>query len=125
MKNCNSCGKCCIKYGGGQLSASAEEVDYWLSERQDISSYIVNGEIWMDPKTGKQLDTCPWLRKEANQAQYTCAIYYDRPEDCRVYPMTVDDMVQDDCEMLEAKDLANLKQARLALKELIAIAADY
>jgi len=125
MKNCNSCGKCCIKYGGGQLSASAEEIDYWLSERQDISNYIANGEIWMDPKTGKQLDICPWLRKETNQAQYTCAIYYDRPEDCRVYPMTVDDMVRDDCEMLEVKDLANLKQARLALKELVAIAADY
>ena len=107
------------------MSASAEEIDYWLSERQDISNYIVNGEIWMDPKTGKQLDICPWLRKETNQAQYTCAIYYDRPEDCRVYPMTVDDMVRDDCEMLEVKDLANLKQARLALKELVAIAADY
>lgn len=125
MKNCNSCGKCCIKYGGSQLSASAEEMDHWLFERQDISAYVRDGEIWVDPKTEQQLSVCPWLRKEPGQAQYTCDIYYDRPEDCRVYPMTIDDMVKDECEMLEAKDLLNLKQAKITLSELIAVAADY
>ena len=124
MKNCNSCGKCCIKYGNGRLSASSEEIDDWAG-REDISAYIRDGEIWVDPISGERLTVCPWLRKEPDQVKYRCAIYYDRPEDCRVYPMTVSDMVQDDCEMLESGDLNNLKQAQLTLNELMAIAADY
>ena len=124
MKNCNSCGKCCIKYGNGRLSASSEEIDDWAG-REDISAYIRDGEIWVDPISGERLTVCPWLRKEPGQVKYRCYIYYERPEDCRVYPMTVSDMVQDDCEMLESGDLNNLKQAQLTLDELMAIAADY
>ena len=28
MKNCNQCGKCCIKYGDGDLAATQEEITY-------------------------------------------------------------------------------------------------
>jgi len=38
-----------------------------------------------------------------------------RPEDCRVYPIRVSDMFQDECEMLEPKDLVNLRLAQIKL----------
>ena len=69
----------------------------------------------MDPDTGKQIERCPWLRREPKQNKYICDIYFDRPDDCRFYPSTLDEMVADGCEMIEEKDLANPKQGQKAL----------
>jgi Fe-S-cluster containining protein len=74
----------------------------------------------MDPGTGKQLERCPWLRKLTDQEKYTCDIYHHRPDDCRYYPVTIDEMIKDGCEMLEAKDLVNPKQAQKALDKIMA-----
>ena len=63
---------------------------------------------------------CPWLRKVPDENKYLCDIYNDRPGDCRHYPVTVDDMINDECEMLEVKDLANPKQAQKMLDQLMA-----
>ncbi|MDQ7016547.1 MAG: YkgJ family cysteine cluster protein, partial [Gammaproteobacteria bacterium] len=81
--------------------------------------HVNQGEIWSDPETGQQMEVCPWLRKVPKQNKYTCDIYYDRPDDCKYYPSTVDEMVRDECEMLEEKDRANPKQARRALDQLM------
>lgn len=120
MKDCNSCGKCCIKYSNGGLSASAADLALWESFRPDIDRYVNEGEIWSDPETGSPIERCPWLKSEpvnaqTGQTKFTCAIYFDRPEDCRVYPARVSDMVNDDCEMLEAVDRANLRLAQIEL----------
>ena len=40
---------------------------------------------------------------------------YNRPEDCRLYPALVTEMVADDCEMLEPNDLLNLELAQAVL----------
>ena len=77
------------------------------------------GNIWIDTETGKQIELCPWLRKVPNQNKYTCDIYYDRPDDCKYYPSTIDEMMIDECEMLEEKDLSNPKQAQKALDEIM------
>ncbi len=50
----------------------------------------------MDPDTGKQLELCPWLRKLPDQEKYICDIYYDRPDDCKHYPVTVEQMMNDE-----------------------------
>jgi len=105
MKDCNQCGKCCTKYSDGGLSASMSEIDTWEIFNPGIYEYVREGNIWMDPTTGEQLTLCPWLEKEPKQEKYTCRIYYDRPEDCRHYPVTIEQMVNDECEMLEVKDL--------------------
>ena len=118
MKPCNACGKCCIKYGGGQLSASADDIKLWDALRPDIASFTQAGELWFDPESGKQLSVCPWLRPVAGSSVYHCDIYYDRPEDCRIYPATISDMVKDDCEMLEAGDVSNLKNAEFKLAQI-------
>ncbi|MBL4711190.1 MAG: YkgJ family cysteine cluster protein [Gammaproteobacteria bacterium] len=119
MKECNQCGKCCIKYSNGGLTTSASQIDYWENYRPEIYKYVKDGNIWMDPDTGKQIERCPWLRKAPQLSnyknKYTCDIYFDRPDDCRFYPSSLDEMVADGCEMLEKKDLANPKQGQKAL----------
>ena len=120
MKNCNQCGKCCTLYSDGGLSASESEIEWWETYRPEIFSYVSNGKIWISPVTGKQMVRCPWLRKLPNQNKYICRIYYDRPDDCKHYPVNIDEMVRDDCEMLEARDLRNLKQAQRTLDDLMA-----
>lgn len=120
MKACNACGKCCIKYSNGQLSASQQDIDLWAGFRPDIFNYTLDGNIWFDPDTQDLIALCPWLKKESSTARYVCAIYLDRPEDCRVYPATVSDMIKDDCEMLERVDLNDLKRAQKTLNAIMA-----
>ena len=74
----------------------------------------------MSPDTGKQIKLCPWLRKLPNENKYICDIYYDRPDDCKYYPVTIDQMVMDECDMLEVQDLAKPKQAQKTLNKLLA-----
>ena len=107
-------------YSDGGLSASASEIESWRIFRPDIMRYVSDGKIWMDPDTGKQLVLCPWLRKLPDQDKYICDIYDDRPDDCRYYPTTIEEMIKHGCEMLEAHDLANPKQAQKMLDALMA-----
>ena len=116
MIECNQCGKCCTHYSNGGLSASTSEIEHWEIHRPDIYQYVRDGKIWMDPDTGKQLRLCPWLRTLPDQNRYTCDIYRDRPEDCRAYPARIEDMVKDDCEMLEKRDLLDRALARKTLQ---------
>ncbi|MFA0442938.1 YkgJ family cysteine cluster protein [Vibrio sp. 10N.286.49.B1] len=120
MKECNQCGKCCIKYGGGDLAANQDEIDLWELFNPDIFEYVKNNEIWFDPESGQKLDRCPFLSVAAKPSpqepdKYLCSIYLDRPEDCRHYPSLIDEMVRDECEMIEVVDLGNPKQAQKRL----------
>ncbi len=115
MKDCNSCGKCCIKYSNGDLSAESSEIDYWENHRPDIYQYVRGGKIWIDPSSGRQLTLCPFLKKEPNQNRYTCDIYYDRPDDCKYYPSNISEMIRDECEMIEKKDLTDSTKAQKTL----------
>ncbi len=119
MKNCNQCGKCCIKYGGSGLTVSTRQLDYWDNYKPDIFKLAKDGNIWVDPDTGKHIEQCPWLRKSPEHNVYTCDIYFDRPDDCRYYPSTMDEMVIDGCEMLEDKDLARPKQGQKVLDKIM------
>lgn len=120
VKDCNQCGKCCTNYGGSGLSASASEIDWWETYRPEIARYVSGGKIWISPVTGKQMEHCPWLQKLPNQDKYTCRIYNDRPDDCRYYPVDIDQMISDDCEMLESGDLTDPKKAQSTLDNLMA-----
>ena len=119
MKECNQCGKCCTKYSDGGLSVTADEIKSWDMFRPDIYNYVNDGKIWFDPETGKQLELCPWLRKLPNENKFTCDIYYDRPDDCKFYPVTIEQMINDECEMLEIRDLTKPEQAQKTLNKLM------
>jgi uncharacterized protein len=120
MKDCNQCGRCCKLYGDGGLSASASEIDWWATYRPNIFDHVSGGKIWISPVTGKQMVRCPWLRKLPKQNKYICRIYFDRPDDCKHYPVSIDQMVRDECEMLEARDFLDPKQAQRTLDNLMA-----
>lgn len=74
----------------------------------------------MDPDTGERIKRCPWLRQLPDQEKYSCDIYYDRPDDCKHYPVTIDQMVKDECEMLELHDVTKPKRAQKTLDKLMA-----
>ncbi len=120
MKACNQCGKCCIKYGDGALSATTEEIALWELFNPDIFEYVRGDEIWFDPATGVRLEQCPFLEIAPKlnpnaQNKYTCSIYLDRPEDCRHYPSLISEMIRDKCEMIETVDLEKPKLAQRRL----------
>ncbi|MDJ0759201.1 MAG: YkgJ family cysteine cluster protein [Woeseiaceae bacterium] len=115
MKDCNSCGRCCQNWGGSGLSASAEDIERWETYRPDIARFVVGDKLWIDPEAGDYFEHCPWLKSSDGGNKFTCDIYEDRPEDCRFYPVSIDDMVKDGCEMLEAGDLENPRRAQRAL----------
>jgi len=119
VKDCNQCGKCCINYGNGGLSASTDEIDWWEAHRPDIARFVNNGEIWVDPITGKPLTYCPFLEKVAGQQKYTCQIYFERPNDCKYYPVNIGQMIQDECEMLERRDLIAPEKAQQTLDKIM------
>jgi len=124
MKECNACGKCCQKYSDGGLSASKREIEIWEIEQPHIFKYVRQGNIWMDPVSGQQIEVCPWLKKvpakpPSTRVQYHCDIYEHRPDDCRFYPSTLSEMILDECEMIEPKDIKNPKQAHISLASIM------
>ena len=130
MQNCNQCGKCCIKYGNGGLSAAPEEIDWWQNHRPEIAKYVNKGKIWMDPISEEQLTVCPFLTVESQQKnmttvteppkiKYSCSIYYDRPDDCKYYPVKIDEMIRDGCEMIEVRDLTDTRSAQVTLDRIM------
>lgn len=124
MKSCNQCGKCCIKYGDGDLSATKEEIGLWEIFNPGIFKFVQHNEIWFDPESGSKLKKCPFLevapKKNPSASNiYTCSIYLNRPEDCRHYPSLISEMVRDECEMIEVIDLKNTKQAQKKLDALM------
>jgi Fe-S-cluster containining protein len=102
-----------------KLSASKQEIELWEVFTPVIAEYVNKGKIWADPNTGKLLEICPFLRLESggktSQVKYTCDIYFDRPDDCKYYPSNVQEMILDECEMIEASDLKDLKKAQARL----------
>ncbi|MFT7389079.1 MAG: Fe-S-cluster containining protein [Candidatus Endobugula sp.] len=124
MKDCNQCGKCCIKYGDGALSATKEEIDLWEIFNPGIFKYVKKDDIWFDPESGTKLKTCPFLEitpqtNPLTPKKYTCSIYTDRPEDCRHYPSLISEMIRDECEMIEVVDIENHKKAQITLDVLM------
>ena len=122
MKDCNQCGKCCLKYGGNALFATAQEIEMWELFHPHIYQYVKNNDIWFSPDTGQQLNRCPFLEVEQTHGKdkYSCSIYLNRPEDCRHYPTNISEMIRDECEMIEIKDLDDTKKAQSLLDNLMA-----
>lgn len=94
---CKQCGNCCLKlYDAFATSATEEDIRLWKEkEREDIlqwvdpipvgDGYFVY-DIWISPKTGEDVERCPWLRKLPNKNKYICHIHDVKPKHCREYP---------------------------------------
>lgn len=109
MRACTQCGKCCAKYGvgSGLGSATSNDVKLWRKARPQVLRYTdALGDLWISPVTGEETSRCPWLRKLPLQEKYKCRIHEVRPTVCREYPINIDQMIEDKCEMLEELDLS-------------------
>ena len=119
MKDCNQCGKCCIRYGAADLAVTRQEIEHWEESHPEIFQYVRDDKIWFDPESGEALQRCPFLEQvvktnpDAPQ-KYTCSIYLVRPDDCRQYPSLITEMIRDECEMIEARDIRNPATAQTA-----------
>jgi len=85
--------------------------------RLEMLSCMVE-EYCAAPDTGKQIELCSRPGKAPNQNKSAGNIYYDRPDDRKQYPSTIDDMALDKCEMLEEKDQSNAEPAQKELDTL-------
>lgn len=104
---CTRCGKCCLNESYMlTLTASAKDVSRWQREgRDDILRYVAQVgpgfyDLWVDD--GVELARCPFLRKDRGAATYRCKIHETRPETCRRYPVDYEQMIVDECEIIDA-----------------------
>jgi Fe-S-cluster containining protein len=95
--SCKQCGNCCLNLSDA-FSTCVDETDIkqWEEKgRNDILewvAYMFLGEgayvydIWFNPKTGEEVERCPWLRKLPKINKYVCRIHHVKPRHCREYP---------------------------------------
>jgi len=111
------------------LDIDGADVKRWRRQgRYDILAHIeVIGRTKADPwadawftKAGNSVKRCPFVRKVRGTDRYTCTIYDTRPQVCRSYPHSVDQMAADGCEMLEPgdtdADIARIISAKAAAR---------
>jgi len=95
--SCRQCGDCCnfLDYHDALTQA---DVERWKQlGRQDILDWVSvsrtpNGKsgyrIWVEPKTGKMIDRCPFLKPLSTENHWLCRIHDVKPCICREYPVS-------------------------------------
>ncbi|MBI4683622.1 MAG: YkgJ family cysteine cluster protein [Nitrospirae bacterium] len=92
--SCKQCGNCCLNLP--VTTALEEDLLLWEGEgREDILEWvalipIANNvfayDIWLHPKTGSDVERCPWLRRLPGKNKYVCRIHKVKPTVCKEYP---------------------------------------
>ncbi len=99
--NCKQCGNCCLNLSDAySTTANEEDILRWEKEgRIDILECIdmYTMDLWFSPKTGDELNRCPWLRKLPNKNKYICRIHDTKPKHCIDYPKSVKHALKTKC----------------------------
>jgi Fe-S-cluster containining protein len=92
--HCRKCGTCCRLAHYGEVHE--EDVRSWEREgRSDVLQWVrfvpLGGndyayEVWIDPRTDRQAEECPWLNRGQDTNRHACRIYEVRPLICRYFP---------------------------------------
>ena len=98
--DCIQCGHCCLNLTDAFCTTTYEEdILRWMEEgRSDILEYIVAGDLWISPRTGRDVVRCPWLRKVPNKKKYICRIHDTKPKHCREYPKSKKHALKTGCQ---------------------------
>ncbi|OIQ63228.1 flagellin N-methylase [mine drainage metagenome] len=105
---CTRCGKCCTNASYMlTLFATPNDILRWRREgRSDILRYapvfqeIGSADLWIDPVSGNELSRCPFLKRSRGAGgKYLCSIHETRPDVCRGYPYSMEQMREDGCEI--------------------------
>ena len=93
---CQQCGNCCLNLGDAFVTcATDKDIRLWNEKgREDILEWVdpiaIGAEyvydLWISPKTGEDVQRCPWLRKLPKKEKYICRIHEVKPQHCREYP---------------------------------------
>lgn len=127
MKPCNGCGKCCSYGGKGNLGPIEQsQIDIWSKTKPELLQHTrkeTDGtyRVWINPATGDFYEQCPWLIAGDARYKYHCAIQDIKPKACTNYPMSVLQMLRDDCEIWDESDKTNalsFEERELKLYEL-------
>ena len=104
---CRRCGQCCLNLTDAFTACATEaDVRRWeAAGRDDILAWVdpipigdqYVYDIWVSPKTGEDVDRCPWLRKVRGADRYMCRIHDLKPEHCRQYPKSKEHAAETGC----------------------------
>jgi uncharacterized protein len=55
---------------------------------KELEPFVFGGDLWFDPETGKELESCPFL-EQLDNGQYICQIQDSKPERCKNFPKVI------------------------------------
>lgn len=100
-KLCTGCGICCEMYGHN-LYATKEDIARWRQKAPWLLEYVLAldelNDLWRNPITGDEMERCPWVGQAGGKR--ICRIHHLKPDICRGYPYSVEQMRDDACEIL-------------------------
>lgn len=103
---CALCGRCCLTLDYRSQCTAADYALWQRLGRQDVLARvavvrsgreIISRQIWIDPKTKRFCDVCPWLVPLPANRGYQCGIHDIKPDICRQYPGTRKHAVMTGC----------------------------
>jgi Fe-S-cluster containining protein len=93
--SCRQCGNCCRSLDYHEELTDADVLNWKASGRDDILKWVEFAtpdasaptyRIWASPKTGRIVETCPFLKKDHTSNRRQCRIHDAKPGICRQYP---------------------------------------
>jgi len=64
------------------------DAEYCHNGNEILEEYIIGGDLWFDPETGKELSECPFLFKKEDDT-YACGIHENKPQRCKDFPQLI------------------------------------
>ena len=105
---CARCGKCCTIKDAYCASGDAEDIERWKAEgREDILEWvemmstgkgIIGYDLWVDPVTRKDVESCHWYAEEPDTGAAICLIQDTKPKHCRDFPKSWSHAIKHKCE---------------------------
>jgi len=91
---CIRCGHCCTEMIDGYcFSIDDDQFDYWVKNKPSLLNWIRNYEGWVNPRTGEDVNACPWYRVQSHSRYKlhgpVCLIQKHKPAVCRNFPLSV------------------------------------
>ena len=96
---CEQCGHCCLQLNDAYVnSAYEDDIVRWREEGRDDILRCVQAipswdiplvlDLWVNPRTGEDVQRCPWLRRLPHTNKCMCRIHDTKPKHCRDFPKT-------------------------------------
>ena len=105
---CARCGKCCKIRDAYCTSGDPDDIERWRAEgREDILAWvemistgheIIGYDLWVDPETGEDVDSCHWYDEDPATGESICLIQDTKPKHCREFPKSWSHAIKFNCE---------------------------